>query len=312
MFPEHGGTLAELQDRADRAMYVAKARGRNQCVVFSREVSEREDVLCEISMDLASGMRRGEFQLYFQPLVLRNGRLSGFEALLRWNHPRFGIISPVDFIPMAEKSGLILKLGEWVLVEACRACAGWQRTGSPALGIAVNVSALQFEQCDYPDRVLAALASTGLNPSLLTLELTEGVLVRDPARAREHLMRIRLAGVRIALDDFGTGYSSLSYLTELPADVIKLDRSFVSRELSGASTVIESIVSLAHRLGLRVVAEGIETSDQNEGLRNMQCDEFQGYYFSRPITAEAVENLIEALAPANGSVSEKEAELVGA
>jgi diguanylate cyclase (GGDEF)-like protein len=297
LFPEHGTTLATLQECADRAMYLAKSRGRNQCIAFSPDVSDREDVVQQIDRDLSAAVDRQEFYLLFQPLVARNGQTAGFEALLRWKHPVHGTIPPADFIPLAEKSGLILKLGDWVLREACRTCRMWQRNFQSPVGIAVNVSPVQFEQPDYPEQVFSALAEAGMDASLLTLEITEGILVRNPARARAHLTRIRLAGVRIALDDFGTGYSSLSYLSELPADVIKLDRTFLNRDLPESAAIIESVVGLAHRLGLQVLAEGVETQEQSDGLMNLNCDQFQGYFFSRPMSANAVASLLESLEP---------------
>jgi diguanylate cyclase (GGDEF)-like protein len=290
--PDHGTNLAVLQERADRAMYIAKSQGRNQYVAFSEAVCNRERLSREIGIDLAGAMERDEFELYFQPLMRRNGRLAGFEALLRWRHPNHGIILPTDFIPVAEESGLIERLGDWVLGEACRACRRWQTPGQAPVGVAVNVSAQQFEQPDYPDRVLEAVEAAGIEPALLTLELTESVLVKSPRQAREHLVRLREAGVQIALDDFGTGYSSLSYLTELPADLIKLDRSFLRGELAESHAVVESIVNLAHRLNLEVVAEGVETLAQKQGLTDLDCDQFQGFYFSRPVTESEVAGLI--------------------
>jgi diguanylate cyclase (GGDEF)-like protein len=304
LFPEHGSTLALLQERADRAMYIAKSQGRNQCVAFSDDVCRREKLAREIGIDLTAAMDRDEFELNFQPLVRRTGRLAGFEALLRWRHPRHGIISPAEFIPLAEESGLIERLGDWVLEEACRACRRWQKPGHAPVGVAVNVSGLQFEQEDYPDRVLAATAAAGIDPSLLTLELTESVLVANADRARAHLNRVRRAGVQIALDDFGTGYSSLSYLTELPADLIKLDRSFLRGEMTESQAVVESIVNLAHRLNLQVIAEGVETRAQKDNLTDLDCDQFQGYYFSRPISEAEVAGLIEARSPSCPSVPE--------
>lgn len=293
LYPEHGKTLASLQERADRAMYVAKSQGRNRCVEFSTEVARREEMVQEISRDLSLAMTLGQFQLHFQPLVRRDGQLTGFEALVRWNHPIHGTIAPAEFIPQAEKSGLIVSLGDWILREAVTTCKTWQVPGRSKVGIAVNVSALQFDQADYSERVLALVEEIGLDPSLVTLELTEGVLVRDVRRTRTHLTTLRLAGIRIALDDFGTGYSSLSYLTDLPADVIKLDRSFLNRELSESTAVVESIVTMAHRLGLQVVAEGVETDSQRENLMDLMCDQMQGYYFSRPVAAGDVRRMLE-------------------
>jgi diguanylate cyclase (GGDEF)-like protein len=294
LYPEHGEDLETLQERADRAMYSAKSLGRNQCVVFSSEVARHENILKEIGRDLYKALPNRELRVHFQPLVEKDGQLIGFEALLRWTHPLHGAIAPSDFIPLAERSGAIVGIGEWVLREACRNCCSWQMGTHRLLGVAVNVSVVQFDEPDFPERVESILRECGLDPSLLTLELTEGVLVRDVARARRQLTGLRELGVRIALDDFGTGYSSLSYLTTMPADIIKLDRSFLSREFADASAVIESIVQMAHRLGLQVVAEGVETLAQSDRLSNMNCDQLQGFYFSRPMPPEAVHEFVKS------------------
>ena len=197
---------------------------------------------------------------------------------------------------MAERSGLIILLGEWALREACRSCVLWNRAGG-ATGVCVNVSALQFDLEDFPLKVLHILNEAGLSPSLLTLELTETVLVRDVGRARRHLTHLRREGISVALDDFGTGYSSLSYLTVLPADAIKLDRSFLNRESASATAVIESVVAMAHRLGLRVVAEGVETRPQARRLQQLNCDELQGHYFGEPMPAEQIPQWLTAEVP---------------
>ncbi len=292
--PRHGSDLATLQERADRAMYVAKSRGRNRCEIFSTEVAERENRMKEIGRDLYKALSEGELRLYFQPLVRANADVIGFEALLRWEHPVYGEIAPSDFIPLAERSGLIVKIGEWVMREACRNCALWQRQSARPLSVAVNVSAVQFEQAGFAGLVMNILRETGLEHSRLTLELTESVLLKDPARASVQFAALREQGVRIALDDFGTGYSSLSYLVTLPADTIKLDRTFVNREFENASAVIESVIEMAHRVGLRVVGEGVETQAQNDRLLRMNCDEMQGFFFSRPMPAAEVEEFIES------------------
>jgi diguanylate cyclase (GGDEF)-like protein len=291
--PDHGTDLPTLQERADRAMYAAKSQGRNQCVVFSTEVAHQEDRLKSITRDLYHALEGGELQLCFQPLVERDAQLIGFEALLRWMHPVHGSIPPSHFIPIAEKSGLIVGIGEWVLREACRNCVTWQN-GSRPLGVAVNISAVQLELSDFVDRVVAILREFDMDPSRLTLELTESVVLKEGAMGRQHLASLRQAGIRIALDDFGTGYSSLSYLVTLPADTIKLDRSFVSREFANAPAVIESVIEMAHRVGLRVVGEGVETRGQSERLLDMNCDELQGFYFSPPMPAGAVGEYIES------------------
>jgi len=288
LYPEHGMDLAILQERADNAMYAAKSRGRNQCALFSAEVARRERMMQQISQDLYLALPHGQLRLHFQPLVERCVQVVGFEALLRWAHPFHGMIPPSEFIPLAERSGLIAAIGEWVLREACRNCATWQCESGRPVGVAVNVSGVQFEQDDFGDRVMAVLKECGLDPSLLTLELTEGVLIRDVTRARRHLSGLRQLGVRVALDDFGTGYSSLSYLAVLPADTIKLDRSFVNRESSNATAIIDSVIEMAHRIGLRVVAEGIETRTQSDRVLHLNCDELQGFYFSPPVPADSV------------------------
>jgi len=292
LFPEHGTDLSALQERADRAMYVAKSRGRNQFAVFSSEIAKHENRLQEIGRDLYQAQKRGELQLYFQPLVERDGQLTGFEALLRWTHPEHGPISPSECIPLAEKSGLILVIGDWVLREACRNCKTWQRAGERPIRVAVNVSAIQFEREDFPDHVASILDEFAMEPSLLTLELTEGVLLRDLERTRHQLDGLRASGIRISLDDFGMGYSSLSYLAMLPADTIKLDHTFVNREFANASAVLASVIEMAHRVGLRVTGEGVETEAQNDRLSGMDCDELQGFYFSAPMPEEAVAGYI--------------------
>jgi len=292
--PEHGEDLETLQERADRAMYSAKAQGRNQCAVFSSEVARHENILKEIGRDLYKALPNGELQVHYQPLVEKDAHLIGFEALLRWTHPLQGPVAPSDFIPLAERSGAIVGIGEWVLREACRNCCIWQLGARRPLGVAVNVSPVQFDEPDFPELVINILRECGLDPSLLTLELTEGVLVRDVARARRQLAGLRELGVRIALDDFGTGYSSLSYLTTMPADVIKLDRSFLNREFADASAVVESIIEMAHRLGLQVVGEGIETRAQSDRLFHLNCDQLQGFYFSKPMPSDAVRRFVES------------------
>jgi len=293
--PEHGADLETLQERADRAMYAAKSQGRNQCMVFSSEVARHENILKEIGRDLYKALSNGELRVHYQPLVEKDAQLIGFEALLRWTHPLHGPVAPSDFIPLAERSGVIVGIGEWVLREACQNCCTWQGNSQRPLGVAVNVSAVQFDEPNFPERVEGILLECGLDPSLLTLELTEGVLVRDLSRARRQLAGLRKLGVRVALDDFGTGYSSLSYLTMIPADIIKLDRSFLSREFADASAVIEAVIDMAHRLGLQVVGEGVETLAQSDRLFNLNCDQMQGFYFSQPMASGAVQEYLASV-----------------
>ena len=220
--------------------------------------------------------------------------MSAFEALLRWRHPERGLVGPSEFIPIAEKSGLIVVLGNWVLERACQACREWHDAGYVGLTVAVNVSTVQFEQVNFAETVARVLHEAGLEPSLLTLEVTESVLMKNLELANEHLSRLRNTGVCIALDDFGTGYSSLSYLQGLPASTIKLDRSFVTREFADQPRVLESIIAMAHRIGMQVVAEGVETLQQREYLRDIACDQIQGFYYSEPLPSDGVIRYLES------------------
>jgi diguanylate cyclase (GGDEF)-like protein len=295
LYPDHGTDLAALQECADIAMYFAKRQGRNACAVFSTEIEAREKILHAIRRDIYQALPRGELTINFQPLVDLDSGVASFEALLRWTHPVHGPVGPADFIPMAEKAGLITEIGEWALLAACRECRTWQRQGRRPVGVGVNVSAVQFELPDFPRRVIEILSECDLDPALLTLELTEGIIVRDVAFTANQLDGLRALGVRISLDDFGTGYSSLSYLATLPVDAVKLDRSFLNRDSEHDSAIVQSVVALAHGIGMRVVAEGVETLLQRDRLKGLNCDELQGFYYSRAIPADAVGGLIDSL-----------------
>ena len=285
-YPEHGRTLEELQSAADHAMYEAKAQGRNRCEIFSHELLAREQMRNQLERDLYRAIPRGELEVYFQPQVDGNHAIRGFEALLRWNHPVHRRISPAEFIPIAEKTALIVSLGEWVLREACKACKRWQEGDGAGITVAVNVSALEIERPDFVESVLRMLRETDLDPPLLTLELTESVVMKNLDQTSAALHKLRSEGVRIALDDFGTGYSSLSYLQVLPADKVKLDRGFVSRGFEDSPNMVASVIEMAHRVGLDVVAEGVETSSQCAELRRLSCDEIQGFFYSPAVSAE--------------------------
>jgi EAL domain-containing protein (putative c-di-GMP-specific phosphodiesterase class I) len=223
---------------------------------------------------------RNEFRLHYQPLAKIDGEVIGFEALVRWHHPQRGMVSPATFIPVAEESGLIIPIGEWVLREACREAAGWQRP----LQIAVNLSPIQFRHGDLPGLVHSVLLETGLAPTRLELEITEGVLVEDFDRGLSILRRLKSLGVRIAMDDFGTGYSSLSYLQSFPFDKIKIDQSFISNVRSNpqSAAIVRAVIGLAHGLDLPVLAEGVETKAQLDFLAAESCNEVQGYLMGRP------------------------------
>jgi EAL domain-containing protein (putative c-di-GMP-specific phosphodiesterase class I) len=221
------------------------------------------------------------FAVYYQPIVgLADGAISGCEALLRWNHPEHGMISPVEFIPIAEETGLINELGEWVLKEACAEATTWP----DHLKIAVNISPVQFRSISLPLKVVASIAATGLSPSRLELEVTEAVLIRDDEAALAVLHQLRAAGVRIPLDDFGTGYSSLSYLKKFPFDKIKIDRCFVT-DIAESACIIKAVVSIADARNMTTTAEGVETEEQRDLLRSLGCTEMQGFLFSRPQSA---------------------------
>jgi diguanylate cyclase (GGDEF)-like protein len=279
------GTAGALLRNADLAMYLAKAQGKNRLVVYADGMAEAARRRAGLAQDLADAAAAGQLEVHYQPIVrLTDGRTTGFEALVRWNHPERGLIPPFEFIPLAEETGAISGIGRWVLQEALRQGAAWSRqTGAP-LRMAVNLSPRQFQDGDVVRDVEAALEQTGFPAAQLTLEVTEGVLVRDVDAVVAQLETLRVLGIRIAIDDFGTGFSGLSYLRHLPADIIKIDRSFVMDLPQGrsATTLITSIVELARTLGLDVVAEGVETEEQRRALADLDCAQAQGYLFARP------------------------------
>jgi diguanylate cyclase (GGDEF)-like protein len=291
--PADGEDVATLLKNADAAMYRAKDEGRNGVRFYAPEMSERARMQLELEGALRQALARGEFELHYQPRVdLERCELVGMEALLRWRHPQRGMVMPGDFIGAAEENGLIVQIGEWVISSACAQARAWQDAGLPALPVAVNVSGRQMNKSpELLDHVSAALARAGLPGTRLEIELTESVVMQYPAQMIDVLHRLSRVGVRIAIDDFGTGYSSLSYLKRFPVDVLKIDRSFV-RDLAideDDAAIARSIVSMGHALGLRVVAEGVEDEAQLNLLRQMGCDEAQGFLFSRPVPAHEME-----------------------
>jgi EAL domain-containing protein (putative c-di-GMP-specific phosphodiesterase class I) len=225
---------------------------------------------------------------------LRTGQIVGAEALVRWQHPERGLVSPAEFIPLAEETGLIVSIDDWVLQTACQQAKDWHTAGL-SLSVAVNMSGLQFNESGLIERVLKILETTGLNPSSLELELTESALVQNPQAAIATLKELKALGIQLSLDDFGTGYSSLSYLQQFPFDTLKIDRSFVSdlTQNSKNAAIVIAIIQLAHSLNLKVIAEGVETAEQHEFLRQYQCDVIQGYWFSPPLTAVALEKRLK-------------------
>ncbi|HVH11865.1 MAG TPA: EAL domain-containing protein, partial [Longimicrobium sp.] len=248
-----------------------------------------------LETDLRRALERRELRVYYQPIVrLETGRITGFEALARWEHPERGLIQPDDFIPMAEDTGLILPMGLWVLEEACRTLRHWQdRPGGERLTMAVNLSARQFTQPDLVDRIARVLRETGVRPGTLELEITESVILQHSTPVMETLRRLKALGVALHVDDFGTGYSSLSYLHRLPLDALKIDKSFVTGTDAGSLQIVRTIVAMAHALGVVVVTEGIETAELLGELRLLNCEYGQGYFFCRPMERDEVEALFD-------------------
>lgn len=288
--PGDGTDGLTLMRNADLALYRAKKEGKSTYHFFEASLDEQARERRQLELDLRQALREGEFELHYQPLFsLSQDRFTGFEALIRWNHPTRGMISPLDFIPLAEESGLILPIGEWVIREACRQASMWPDD----MSIAVNISPKQFTYKGLPGTILQAISSTGLEPSRLELEITESIFIADVEATLSTLHSLRALGVRIALDDFGTGYSSLSYLRSFPFDKVKIDRSFVEGlgEGGNAHAVVRAITTLADALGMDTLAEGVEIDEQLEILRREGCRNIQGYLFSRPMSVIDVDKM---------------------
>ncbi len=295
VFPEDGQGAESLFAAADIAVRRAKEDGRDTARFFSAEMNRRVRDQVLLESHLRRALAEGEMYLHYQPQAcLKTGTIVGVEALARWRHPEWGEVTPDRFIPAAERSGLILELGEWVLRTACRQYRAWCDGGNPPLRLAVNLSPRQFRQHNLATRVEAILAETGVSPRSLELEITEGSLMHDPGRAVAVLQHFSDLGIRVAIDDFGTGYSSLAYLKSFPLDRIKIDRSFVRGVPGDADdmAIIRAILSLARNLGLQTIAEGVETEAQREFLARQGCEEMQGFLLSRPIAGKALRELV--------------------
>lgn len=291
MFGGHELSSKELVKQADLAMYEAKAAGRNKYRFFAPIMQHLLDERAQIELDLRHAVDRCQLVLHFQPIINSEGRTICVEALLRWNHPTRGLLGPNQFIPLAEKSGLISSLGIWVLHKACEQLVDWSSVvQANNLKIAVNVSARQFHQEDFVEQVLHALRRSGANAKQLKLELTESMFLDDVDDVIAKMTILKAHGVSFALDDFGTGYSSLSYLQRLPLDQLKIDKSFVRDMLSSknSATIVSAIVRLAHSLEMDVVAEGVETEQQKQFLAACGCRHYQGFLISRPLPAENI------------------------
>jgi diguanylate cyclase (GGDEF)-like protein len=292
LFPFHGKDARALITNADAAMYSVKKSGRNSVEFFSEENTTFFPERLQMERALRQAVARRQFELHYQPRVdVATGAVIGMEALLRWRHPEKGFVMPDDFIPLAEETGLILPIGDWVLEEACRQNKAWQNKGLRPLRVSVNISALQFQQKSLLDCVAEALRKSGLDPAWLEVEITESVVMQKASEAIVTLQELARMGVHISIDDFGTGYSSLSYLKRFPLHTLKIDRSFI-RDLSSNqddATIVVAIVAMAHNLRLKVVAEGVETGDQLRLLLALGTDEYQGDHHSRPVAAAEFE-----------------------
>ncbi|MEM7042557.1 MAG: EAL domain-containing protein [Pseudomonadota bacterium] len=296
LYPDDAADAEQLLVKADIAMYRAKAKGRNGSCFFVAGMDEAIRQRKDLERDLRLGLEEGWFEIHYQPQITAdNGAMIGAEALLRMRHPERGLLSPQDFIPLAEDTGLIVPIGSWILRTACAQAAAWHAEGN-FLRVAVNLSPMQFRQAGLVTTVRTALHEANLAPEYLELEITESMLMHDTANAVEVLQQLRHLGVNIAMDDFGTGYSSLSYLKLFPFDRIKIDRSFV-RELADdqeAAVIVKAIVALGHSLNMQTTAEGVETPAQLSYLKNESCDEIQGYYFGRPMAADQFNRMLHA------------------
>ncbi|MFN2643744.1 MAG: PAS domain S-box protein [Burkholderiales bacterium] len=296
-FPADGDNAEALLGAADAAMYRAKQSGRNAFQFFTAEINQRTRVRAHMGLELRRALERKEFTLVYQPKFdLASGEPCGAEALLRWDHPERGRVTPAEFIPVLEETGLIVPVGEWVLRRACEDLKTWLRLGAPAMPVAVNLSARQFRQPDLEERIRAIVSAAGIAPSLIELEITESQLMHDPDHAIRVLHALGEAGVRIAIDDFGTGYSSLAYLTRFPLASLKIDRSFVADVLDDEAdaTIVRTIIDMAHTLGFTVIAEGVERESQAAFLRALGCEQAQGFLFARPMSSQEFVALVLA------------------
>jgi EAL domain-containing protein (putative c-di-GMP-specific phosphodiesterase class I) len=297
VYPRDGEDELTLTKNADLAMYGAKEDGKNGFRFFASQSATPSIERLVFESRLRQALDRDEFSLHYQPKVdVATGRITGVEALLRWTLPDLGALSPMQFIPLAEETGLIVPIGRWVLNKACAQNMAWRRQGLGALSMAVNLSPRQFLDGNLLRDIDEALAASGMPAQLLQLEITESMVMRNVGRAIELLNVIRGRGVRLAIDDFGTGYSSISVMKKFPVDTIKIDRSFVQDlpDDSEDQAIAQAIISMGRALGMTIIAEGVETEEQAAFLRAHGCDEMQGYLFSRPVSAERIPGILEA------------------
>ena len=294
-YPLDGQDSATLLKNADAAMYRAKELGKNTFQFFTADMNLKAQERLSLQDGLLKAMARDELFLEYQPQIdLATQQVIGVETLIRWNHPTLGTVPPAKFIPLAEDSGIIVAVGLWVLRTACRQQVAWHRSGLPAIKMSVNVSPRQFKEPNFADTVAAVLAETGIEPSLLELEITESLIMEDVARAVAMMNRLRDLGVQLSIDDFGTGYSSLSSLKNFPVSRLKIDRSFVNMLPGDRDDCVlaKAVIALGHQLNMKVVAEGVETQGQQDFLRASHCDEMQGFHFSKPVSPADVATML--------------------
>ncbi len=304
--PHDAGDAEQLLIKADIALHGAKVEGRGFCHFFEGGMDDALRARRQVEHDLRTALAEDWFELHYQPqIAVHDQKIVGVEALIRLRHPKNGLMMPDHFIPIAEETGLIVPIGDWVLRRACMQAAAWQREGLPALRVAVNLSPAQFREAGIAETVTAVLAESGLDPTLLEVEITENVLIRETKNVIDVLYKLQALGVQIAMDDFGTGYSSLSYLLRFPFNRIKIDRSFVKdmTENPDAAAIVGAVVALGRRLNMSTTAEGVETLEQFVSLKEEACHEIQGYYFARPMPADAITTLIRNGLPVNGQLT---------
>ncbi|MDP2806090.1 MAG: EAL domain-containing protein [Gallionellaceae bacterium] len=297
IYPDNGLDIDTLSKHADVAMYRAKEEGRNCFRFFTAEMNARINHLFSMEKDLRLALERSEFYLFFQPQMdLVSNKLCGAEALIRWKHPTKGLISPVEFIPVAEETGQIIAIGEWVLRTACEKIAAWRQQATLPFSVAVNLSIHQFRQPNFAQLIAAVIQEHAIQPGELELEVTESIMLSDTQVALDFISAMREMGLKLSIDDFGTGYSSLSYLKKMPVHKLKIDRSFV-REINidpNDEAIVRSIIGLAHQFNLQVIAEGVETQEQQDFLRELGCNEIQGFFYGKPLPEQEFLSFVQA------------------
>src|SRR5699024_10291259 len=296
IYPENGKSANDLIKHADSAMYVIKERHGSNYNIFEPSISENFKAMLTMESELRKALKEGQFELHYQPQkCLSSNKIVGMEALLRWKHPINGIIPPGEFIGLAEKTGLIIDIGGWVLREACRQDKAWQDKGFQPIIVSVNLSARQFYQRGLVDKIKKILNETGLDPEYLELEITETMAMTNEESILETMRRLRKLGVTVSIDDFGTGYSSFKYLSIFPVTKLKIDKMFINENRKQNQAIVKSIIHMSHSLNMKVIAEGVETVDQLRFLTEQKCDEMQGFYFSKPLPPEKMTKLFQTV-----------------